>query len=387
MKQIINSILQTDLYKLTMQQAIFHQYPFNNARYEFRCRDDIKLGYLAEQVREQVNLLGNLRLEKDEADYLRTLPFMSEDYVQWLQNMVIHPELVDIQNINDDLVINVKGKWVETILFEVYILAIVNELHFKEKTIYLSELNVLNKGKELLDAKIELIKQHPRLLIAEFGTRRRFSSEWQNYVFKELNKLPNVVGTSNVYLAKKYNTKPIGTMAHEYICAHLALVDNIQAAQKRALHVWLQEYGTNLGTALSDTFTSDVFFRDFGVVLANAFSGVRHDSGDPFEFGEKTIKHYESLGIDPRTKTIVFSDGLDIPLAIKLFDKFTGLINLSFGIGTNLTNDLGFRPLSIVMKLTEINGKPVVKISDNPAKAIGDPDMVKRVINGLDIKL
>jgi nicotinate phosphoribosyltransferase len=173
--------------------------------------------------------------------------------------------------------------------------------------------------------------------------------------------------------------KPIGTMAHEYFSAHLAFVDNLRIAQKRALYVWLQEYGTNLGIALTDTFTTKAFFEDFGMVLAQTFSGVRHDSGDPIKFGENVIKHYQKLCIDPKTKTIVFSDGLNIPEAIQIFKHFVGRIGVSFGIGTNLTNDLGPTPLNIVIKLIECNGIPVVKLSDNPGKAIGDPDMVQTV--------
>ena len=224
-----------------------------------------------------------------------------------------------------------------------------------------------------------MLKKHPRLMLAEFGTRRRYSREWQEYVFGVLNDLPNVVGTSNVRLAMDNDTKPIGTMAHEYLCAHLGLVDNLGTAQKRALHVWLQEYGTNLGVALTDTFTTPAFFKDFGHVLANAFSGVRHDSGDPIKFGIDTIAHYESLGIDPRTKTIVFSDGLDIPEAIRIFETFTGLIGISFGVGTNLTNDLGPKALNIVIKLIECDDTYCVKLSDNPGKAIGNAKQIDNV--------
>jgi nicotinate phosphoribosyltransferase len=243
------------------------------------------------------------------------------------------------------------------------------------------------EGENRLRNKIDIIRQYPRFTLTDFGTRRRYSARWQRYVVETLKQTcPQLVGTSNVKLALDLGIKPIGTVAHEFFSAHLALVDNIVEAQKRALHVWLQEYDNNLGHALTDTFTTDAFFRDFGVVLSNAFQGVRHDSGDPIEFGYKAIAHYKKMGIDPKTKSIVFSDGLDIPKAIEIYKEFAGLIGLGFGVGTNLTNDLGVTPLNIVIKLVECNGRPVVKLSDNPGKAIGDKGTIDKVKKAFGVK-
>ncbi len=397
MEQIITSILDTDLYKLTMQQCVFHQYPNATAKYVFKCRNKgIKLGFLAPLINEQIKTMANLSLTQNEEFWAREkLPFLTDDYFTYLRNYRFKPEQVNCyaekislngnsKNVipDSELIIEIEGPWVETILYEVPILAIVNELYFRET----SEFKTIEgRGIQNLKDKMNLIRQYPTLTIAEFGTRRRYSGDWQKYILTELiRNCPQVVGTSNIKLAMDLNIKPIGTMAHEYISAHLALA-HMPVAQKRAMHVWLQEYGTNLGIALTDTFTSDAFLRDFDFVLANTFAGVRHDSGDPVEFGRKFIAHYKKLGIDPRTKTIVFSDGLDVPEAIRIYKEFTGLIGVSFGIGTNLTNDLGVTPLNIVIKLIECNGKNVCKLSDNPGKAMGDVKTVE-IVKGIYVK-
>ena len=378
MEQIITSILDTDLYKLTMQQVVFHQYPEATGRYVFKCRNEnVKLGFLADKIKAEIEAMADIELIQDEEIYMRNrLRFLAHDYIEFLHNYRFNPNCVVIKNTNGDLEIKIEGPWVQTILWEVPLLAIVNELYFRET----SDIRSLEgKGMMNLKDKMALIRQYPRFTFAEFGTRRRYSKEWQKNVLSTMKtNLPQLVGTSNVGLAMNYDITPIGTMAHEYISGHLALAP-IPVAQKRAMHVWLQEYDTNLGIALTDTFTSDAFLRDFDVTLGNAFSGVRHDSGDPIEFGRKVIARYKELGIDPRTKVIVFSDGLDVPTALKIYKEFTGVIGVSFGIGTNLTNDLGVTPLNIVIKLVECNGKPVVKLSDNPSKAIGDADMVEKV--------
>jgi len=379
MKQIITSILDTDTYKLTMQQCVFHQYPNANGKYVFKCRNkDVKLGFLAERVKEQINAMSTINLSIDEEVYLsHRLNFLSEDYITYLRNYKFNPSQVFVADIEGELVIEIKGLWKSTILWEVPVLAIVNELYFRETSDFKT---IEATGYGILKDKINLIKQYPTLTIAEFGTRRRYSREWQKFVLGELVKnCPQVVGTSNVKLAMDLGIKAIGTQGHEYFSAHLALVDRLETAQKRAMHVWLQEYGNSLGTVLTDTFTVDAFLKDFDIVLARTFQGVRHDSGDPIVFGEKIIKHYKGWGIEPKTKTIVFSDGLDIPEAIRIFKQFVGRIGISFGIGTNLTNNLGVTPLNIVIKLVECNGQPVVKLSDNPSKAIGDPDMIEKV--------
>lgn len=378
-EMIIKSMLDDDLYKFSMMQAVFHQYPNAEGEYEFKCRNEgVKLGFLEKQVRAEIKNLEKLQLTPAEYNFMQGLGYFKKDYLDYLSEFRYNAKDCAVCcDDNGDLQIRIIGKWVETILFEVKVLAIVNELYFNH---ILKNIDSRKTGDFKLDAKIQMLKEYPRLTFAEFGTRRRRSAEWQMHVAKRLHEeCPQMVGTSNVYLAMKLGIRPIGTQAHEWFMGHLGLVDNIDQAQKRALHVWLQEYDNELGTALTDTFTTDAFFRDFGIVLANEFSGVRHDSGDPIEFGYKVIEHYKSLGIDPRTKMIIFSDGLDIPKTIEIYKEFTGLIGVSFGIGTNLTNDVGVEALNIVIKLMELNGTPLVKLSDNIGKTMGLDEMVVKV--------
>jgi nicotinate phosphoribosyltransferase len=361
-----------------MQQCVLHQYPTADVKYCFKCRNKgIRLGFLAPLVKEQVAAMERFSLTAAEKKYLRTLSFMREDYLTYLDSYRFKSNQVSIADVNGELAIVIAGSWLETILWEVPLLAIVNQLYFEQTSEFKT---IRGTGERNLMDKINLIRQYPRFVFADFGTRRRYSADWQRYVVKTLHEhCPQMIGTSNVKLAMDIGIKPIGTMAHEYISAHIALVDNVREAQKRALYVWLQEYGTNLGVALTDTFTTEAFYKDFGVVLANGFSGVRQDSGDPIEFGFRMIQHYKDLGIDPRTKSIVFSDGIDIPKAINIYKEFTGMVGLSFGIGTNLTNNLGCIPLNIVIKLVECNNKAVVKISDNMTKSIGDKQVVEKI--------
>jgi len=385
MKQIITSILDTDLYKISMGQFVKHFHPSANVKYEFKCRnDDIKLGFLKEQIVSQIELMRNIRLTQEEFEYLSTLKFLSSDYVDYLSSYCFNPDCLSVCDKGGNLEIIINGLWYETILWEVPLLATINELYFQNTS---SFNNVEIEGVKRLEDKIDIILKYPQFKLAEFGTRRRYSKFWQNYVLEQLCKrVPfNLVGTSNLYLSKKYQIKPIGTMAHEVFSAYLAFADNIRNAQKMALHDWLAEYdtphGPQLGIALTDTFGSKSFFEDFNSVLANSYDGVRHDSGDAVEFAKRVIEHYKKIGIDPRTKSLVFSDGLTVESALRLFEQFTGQIGLSFGIGTSLTNDLSVKPLNIVIKLLECNGVPVVKISDEPLKSMGDAEMVKRVKN------
>ena len=395
MKQIITSILDSDLYKITQQQAVFHQYFNAHGRYQFVCRNnDVTFtDEMVSEIKFQLEAMSNIRLA--EADYLYNLGFFKEDYLNWLGEYQFDPSEVFISNEDGELEIYAEGRWANAILWEVPLLAIVNEVYFKHTSNF-EELR--QTGMERLNAKIETIREVNEfsadpISIAEFGTRRRYSKDWQEYVTRELAKAGAIVGTSNVRLARILGIKPIGTMAHEFLCGHLGLVDNIAEAQKRALHVWLQEYDAhNLGIALSDSFTSDAFFRDFGVALSNEFDGIRHDSGDAFEFGRKAINHYRNMGIDPMTKSIVFSDGLNISSAIEIYNAFQGRIKTSFGIGTSITNDLSCEPINIVMKLVGMRRTkdapevPIIKLSDAAGKAIGNPQMIEAVKNVYRVK-
>jgi len=385
--QIITSFLDTDLYKLTMLQAFWDQYPYSQMCWKFTCRNKgVKLGFLSEEILQQLDYLYKLKITDDEADYLLSLGFFKKDFVDYLRNEFFFRPDVIVENINDELVITVKGAF-EVNLFEVYVLAIVNEIYFDKISKANSGIDYKDEGHKRLLKKIEKLKEYPDLVFAEFGTRRRFSKHWQESVVSVLKlNCKNIIGTSNVYLAKKYGLKPIGTVAHEWTMAHLGFVERIEKAQGRALHVWQQEYGNRLGIALSDTFTTDAFLRDFTFILANSYDGVRHDSGDPIIFGYKIINHYISLGIDPLTKTIVFSDGLDIDKAISIFKEFQGKIKISFGIGTNLSNDVGLNALNIVMKLTRCNYVNCVKLSDNSGKEMGEPYMINSVKEAYEVR-
>jgi nicotinate phosphoribosyltransferase len=393
MEPIIKSLLDQDLYKLSMLQAYYHQYPTATGKWVFKCRnEDVKLGFLAQDVALQIATLKDLKLDGIEAEYLGSLGYFKRDFINWFENDF----QVDLSNLNvsvdnqGQLQITVSGKLTHINILEVYILAIVNELYFRndvqENGLIVTDLH--SEGWRRLLEKVTKLQDYPNLKFAEFGTRRRFSAEWQDFVVKELvNKCPkNIVGTSNVYLAMKHKIKPIGTVAHEWTMSHLGLVDRIEQAQSRALHVWQQEYGDQLGIALTDTFTSEAFFRDFQFPVARAYAGVRQDSGDPIEFGESMIDHYEKIGISPKRKDIIFSDGLNVDKAINIWRHFAGRVGCSFGIGTSLSNDVGRKPLNIVMKLLECNGTPLVKLSDDIGKAMGNPEMIEKVKKAYKVK-
>jgi nicotinate phosphoribosyltransferase len=383
------NLLDTDLYKFSMGQLVFNQYPDVNVKYEFKCRTKgIRFTEsMIYDIKQMLNQIRGKHVSVDQFDFISKIPYIKYQYKEWLEALskracgVFGESYVEVKEILDDPAIEIiaYGPWKNAIFWEVHVLSVVNEVYFKH-TCRENKDRLYKQGEKILAEKVEMLKEYPFLKLAEFGTRRRFSAEWQEYVVYYLSEnCKNLVGTSNMYFAYKYGLKPIGTMAHEYISAHLQLVPNIKEAQKRALYVWLQEYDGDLGIALTDTFTTDAFFKDFGKTLTRSFDGLRHDSGCPYEFGEKAIKHYESMGVDPLVKTLVFSDGLDIQKAIEIYKHFNSRIKVSFGIGTNLTNDLGVEPINIVMKLVEVNGGPVIKLSDNIQKAIGDMEMIKKI--------
>jgi nicotinate phosphoribosyltransferase len=383
---IIESLLDTDLYKFSQQQAVLHQFPSTDARFKFKCRNE-GVKFTKEQfdeINRQILHLCELHFDTEELKYLSTIYFLKPDYIDFLRNFRLRKEYIKIGLVDGVLDITIKGPWVHTILFETPVLSIVNEVYFN-----LTDKDTLSEtitGSNKLYKKIHSVLSFgdPDFKFSDFGARRRFSRSWQNTVVGTLKgELPqNFVGTSNVYFAYKHGIKPIGTMAHEWIQAGQALT-NIKDSQKFMLQKWADEYRGELGIALSDTLGLDVFLRDFDSYFAKLFDGVRHDSGDPIEAGEKIIKHYEKLHIDPKTKTIVFSDSLDIIKAIGLYEYFHKRIKVSFGIGTNLTNDLEREPLNIVIKMTHCNGQPVAKISDNSGKGMCEDENYLKMLKSI----
>jgi len=371
--KIIQSLLDTDLYKLTMMQVVLHHFPEAEVEYAFKCRTaGVDLMPFAAEIRDEISHLCRLKFTENEIYYLDQIYYLKSDFVQFLKLFQLNESYVRVgEDENGELEIRVKGPWLHTIMFEVPILAIVEEVYARNNY----EDIDLKEGKSRLLEKTNMIKSHPlaeKLKIMEFGTRRRFSRKWQQHVLEHLNRSVEnkLVGTSNVYFARELGLTPHGTMAHEYLQAFQSLGPRLVDSQKEALETWAKEYRGDLGIALTDVVGVDAFIRDFDRYLAKLFDGVRHDSGCPFEWANKMLMHYKKLGIDPKTKTLVFSDGLDLPIAFKLLEEFHEETNLVFGIGTYLTNDVGVRPISIVMKMVECNGQPVAKISDSSGKAM-----------------
>jgi len=366
---IITSLLDTDLYKLSMAQLVFHQFSSAVVEYRFKLRNKgIDLTPYKEEIEKEIDELCKLKFKENELEYLKNLPFITQDYIELLRIMKLSRKFVIVDNTNGELSIKIKGPWFLVIYFEVAVLAIVNEVYFNAIKHKHNKEYIPPSAYNNLKNKIDLIKSTD-IKFADFGTRRRFSKAWHEEIIKILKEeIPNnFVGTSNVLFAMKYGVKPIGTFAHEMVQAGQAFT-TLRNSQKFMLQKWADEYRGQLGIALSDTLGIDAFLKDFDLYFAKLYDGIRQDSGSPWEVADKVIDHYLKLGIDPKTKTIVFSDGLDFDLALALHNKFKDEINTLFGIGTNLTNDCGYDPLQIVIKLTEVNGSPVAKLSDSSGK-------------------
>ncbi|MDO4879633.1 MAG: nicotinate phosphoribosyltransferase [Neisseria sp.] len=382
---IIHSLLDTDLYKFTMLQVVLHQFPQAHGVYEFRCRNNEDAVYPLAEIREELeaelDALCTIKLKQDELDYLRGLRFIKSDFVDYLELFQLKRRFVTVTTDEAGrLNIRVEGPMIQAMFFEIYILAIVNELYFRR----LETPEVLAEGERRLQDKAARLKAFadsqnpadPPFLVADFGTRRRYTLPWQEHVIRTFHQAaPETFrGTSNVYLAKKLGLTPIGTMAHEFLQAFQALDVRLRDFQTAALEAWVHEYRGDLGIALTDVVGMDAFLRDFDLYFAKLFDGLRHDSGDPYEWGDKAYAHYKKLKIDSRTKMLTFSDGLNLEKAFDLHQYFKGRFKTSFGIGTNLTNDMGHTPLNIVLKLVECNGQSVAKLSDSPGKTMTDND-------------
>ncbi|MBV2191489.1 MULTISPECIES: nicotinate phosphoribosyltransferase [Providencia] len=378
---IITSLLDTDAYKLHMQQAVFHRYYQVPVVAEFRCRSSEILGSYADEIRQQIQLMAKLSLSDDELGFLRRLPFFQEDYLMWLRSFRFNPEQVVVSTTDEgQLAIRISGPWREVIMWEVPLLALVSEIIQKDRHPNIHPDDAVQQLKKLLNVFYQQADEHQLDLshfkLMDFGTRRRFSYDVQSAIVSMLKQeFPYLVGTSNYKLAHELDLSPVGTQAHEWFQAHQQISPELANSQREALQSWLDEYPNHLGVALTDCITMDAFLRDFDVNFANRYQGLRHDSGDPIEWGEKAIAHYQKLGIDPMSKTLVFSDSLDLQKALELYRYFHQRINLVFGIGTRLTCNIpNVTPLNIVIKLVECNGKPVAKLSDSPGKTICEDD-------------
>ncbi len=356
-----------------MQQAVFHHYYDVHVAAEFRCRGDDLLGIYADSIREQVDAMQHLTLQDDEYQWLSGLPFFKTDYLNWLRDFRYKPEQVTVTNENGKLDIRLEGPWREVIMWEVPLLAVISELAHRYRSPEMGVAQAVASLENKLAAFTTLTEglDMSRFRLMDFGTRRRFSREVQQAIVKRLQQESWFVGTSNYDLARRLNLTPMGTQAHEWFQAHQQISPDLANSQRAALAAWLEEYPNQLGIALTDCITMDAFLRDFGPEFAERYQGLRHDSGDPVEWGEKAIAHYQKLGIDPMSKVLVFSDNLDLAKAVELYRHFNTRVNLSFGIGTRLTCDIPqVKPLNIVIKLVECNGKPVAKLSDSPGKTI-----------------
>ncbi len=397
--QIITSLLETDMYKFSMGQAIYHQFSDYKTTWSFKCRNkDVKFtDEMVAEIKEQIQAYCKLRFTEDELQYLDSIKWIRGSYVDFLR--LWSPRYEDFTITNDGacgLSIEVEGTWLNTSMYEIPTLAIVNEVYFRMAYDY---EDLLESFKERLDIKFENLKSGHWYAgtFSEFGLRRRLSAEAQELVVEKFSHLNDTlhsasrfIGTSNVYLAKKFGLTPVGTMAHEWImCTGQGNHKHNPAYSNwYALDAWVKEYGVLNGIALTDTITTDCFLRDFQLTYATLFSGVRHDSGDPYVWGEKMLEQYRKLGIDTKTKTLLFSDSLDFERADKLYRYFCKDINVAFGIGTYLSNDTKVPALNIVMKVTRCNGMDVAKISDVEGKGMcKNPDYVDYLQRCIDWRM
>ena len=388
---IITSLLDTDLYKFTMMQVVLHQFPGAQVQYKFKCRNPgidpatgqatRALAPYVNEIRAEIRALCGLHFQDAELGYLQSLRFIKSDFIDFLGLFKLNEKYITVTALpTGEIDITITGPWLHTILFEIPVLAIVNEVYFRNT----QKLPDLMGGRQRLDEKIALLRGPALndLKIADYGTRRRFSVAWHEEILRvlsvrlgtgqspgQINGMPGqLAGTSNVLFAMKLGLTPLGTMAHEYLQACQALGPRLRDSQIYAFESWAKEYRGDLGIALSDVYGMSAFLRDFDLLFCKLFDGARHDSGDPFVWGERMIAHYVKNRVDPRTKTLIFSDSLTVPRTIELYQQFKGRAQLAFGIGTNLTNDLGYEPLQIVIKMTRCNDQPVAKLSDTPSK-------------------
>ncbi|XBC44182.1 MAG: nicotinate phosphoribosyltransferase [Buchnera aphidicola (Schlechtendalia peitan)] len=372
---ILKSFLDTDAYKFHMQQAVFYYYHNVTVSARFVCRGNNIFGKYSHVLIHQIEMMAsNLHLTNDEYIYMSSFPFFKKEYLLWLKNFRYDIKQVKICNNNGELYIHIFGLWKEVILWEVPLLSLISEIVHKYESPNITSKTALNYLRKKI-ANFYMIARNldiSKLKIIDFGTRRRFSYKIHFSIVQFLKKhFPCLVGSSNYHISRTLKINPVGTQAHEWFQAHQQISPVLKNSQKMALKIWLKQYKKKLGIALTDCISMNSFLKDFDFNLASCYQGLRHDSGDPFIWGKKAISHYKSLGINPLTKTLLFSDNLNLTDIVHLFNFFNKKINTVFGIGTKLTCDIpNVDPLNIVIKLIECNGKPVAKLSDSPGKIV-----------------
>lgn len=389
---IINSLCDTDFYKLTMLQAVLHQSPGVLVRYKFKWRNfnDMQLRISMEdfvgRVKKEIDHLCTLRFEEEELKFLEDIPYFKRDFIEYLRLLQLNRSYIQCRyDADNNINIVVEGPWANTILFEVPVLAIISQLYTENTT--QNKTAWIIEARKRLDDKFSIlesnIQKDESFLFADFGTRRRADVGWHEELLVNIKENHGrfISGTSNVFFAMKHGFKPVGTMAHEYLQAYQQLGSRLYDFQKMALQKWADEYRGDLGIALSDVVGFRAFMKDFDKYFAKLFDGCRHDSGDPVWWVENLIEHYKRFNIDPKTKHAIFSDGLNFETAINLFRHFNTKINVGFGIGTYLTNDCGFTAPQIVMKMVECNGQPVAKISDSTGKSMCEDDAFQNYLS------
>ena len=388
---IVVSLLDTDLYKFNMNQVIFHKHTDLCGQYFFKCRNEnvVFTADMKKEIDRQIDMLCKLSFTKEELDYLREIRFIKNDYVEFLR--LWHPirEYVRTELTKDGhLIVEVSGPIFSAMQFEIYLLEIINEVYFRFKYDYKT---LRDSAEEKLEQKIaDFNSGKYTFKFAEFGCRRRLSREWGDEMVRRFtSETNNCVGTSNVYLAMKYNLTPIGTYAHEFVQMYQG-IDSIPLAYTNhyAMQDWYDEYQGDNGTALTDTLTTDLFLLDFNRSMVNNYTGVRQDSGDPYEWGDKMIEHFKKYGVDPKTKQLLFSDSLNFDKAQKIYDYFKDKVKVSFGIGTFCSNDTCVDPLNIVIKLQYVNGRPVAKLSDSRSKSMCmDEEYLEYLDNSVNFRI
>ena len=396
MQPIVRSLLETDLYKFTMQQVMLHRHPAAHAVYEFTCRNvpAFPLTELKDEIERELDYLCTLRFSDDELAWLRERRYLKPDYVEFLSLFHFQRKFIEVSSDGDHLTIVARGPQIHVMGFEIFVLYIVSELYMRR----FEQARALEEGMRRARDKVRTLKafgsraarRHPYEFF-DYGLRRRHSAAMQDNVIALFrSEVPEFFkGTSNCHLARIMGLTPIGSQGHEYLQMYQGLDVRLRDFQKAALEDWVQEYRGDLGTVLTDVVGIDAFLADFDRYHGLLWDAVRHDSGDPFVWGEKILAKYAELRIDAHTKRLVFSDSLDFPKSFALYDYFGDRAMNGFGIGTHLTNDAGIEPLNLVMKLVEVNGQAVAKLSDSPGKLVAchDPAFLaylRQVFNKFD---